>query len=293
MWISVVIASIRRRDVLHETVLSLARQSRQADEILLSVVNPERDVKEETLSISGVRLLVGAQGLTFQRNTGVAHVHPDCDLIGFLDDDTELHCDYLRNACEFMARHPEVVAISDGGMIANGASTGELSRIEALRLVESSGGDSSGKFWFRSGLYGCDMIVRRSVAEKTPFDTRLPYEALYEDTDFGVRCARLGRLAGVAGCRLVHLASQVSRPSAKRHGYAHVMNGFYLWRKGSLSGPSFFRNTAKGLIADFAGFIVPRHCKTRAERRGQLWGSILGFRDIVIHGAQPGRIDLI
>ena len=50
MWISVVIASLSRRDILHETVLSLARQSRPADEILLSVVDPEQDLKAETLS---------------------------------------------------------------------------------------------------------------------------------------------------------------------------------------------------------------------------------------------------
>ena len=134
MWISVVIASTNRRDILHETVLSLARQSRQADEILLSVVDPEQDLKAETLRMQGVRFVTGLLGLTFQRNTGVASVHRDCDLINFLDDDVELHPNYLRNGCEFMVQHPEVVGISDGGMIANGASTGELSRSEAIRL---------------------------------------------------------------------------------------------------------------------------------------------------------------
>jgi hypothetical protein len=37
------------------------------------------------------------KGLTFQRNTGVANVHPSCELICFLEDDVKLHRNYLRN----------------------------------------------------------------------------------------------------------------------------------------------------------------------------------------------------
>jgi GT2 family glycosyltransferase len=293
MWISVVIASLNRREVLHETVLSVARQSRPADEILLSVVDPERDLKAETLKVQGVRIVTGPLGSSFQRNTGIASVHQGCDLISFLDDDVELHPSYLRNGCEFMEQHPEIVAISDGGMIANGTPTGELSRSEAIRLVESSGEDSSGKFRLRSGLYGCDMIVRRSVADQIRFDTRLKYYALYEDLDFGYRCSRLGLLAGFTGCQIVHLATRTSKFSDRRNGYAHVMNGFYLWRKGSQSALSFLRTTSKGFIANVCGMIVIRRGMSRAQRRGRLWGNIRGFRDIIIHGAQPELIEHI
>jgi GT2 family glycosyltransferase len=284
---------MKRRDILHETVMSLTRQSRPADEILLSVVDSEQDLKAETLSVQGVRIVVGPQGLTFQRNTGVASVHPGCDLISFLDDDVELHPNYLRNGCEFMARHPEIVAISAGGMIANGTPSGELSRSEAIRLVENSPEDASGRYRLRSGLYGCDMMVRRGVAEKTPFDTRLRYFALYEDLDFGARCARLGLLAGYTGCQIVHLATQTSKCSSRRYGYAHAMNGFYLWRKGSQSALSFLRTTTKALIANVCGLIVVRRGVSRAQRWGRLRGSILGFRDIAFNGAQPERIEYI
>jgi hypothetical protein len=71
------------------------------------------------------------------------------------------------------------------------------------------------------------------------------------------------------------------------------MNAFYLWRKGSLSALGFLNTTTRGLIADVFGFVFPRHGKSRAERGGRLWGSVLGFRDIVIHGAQPERIEHI
>ena len=293
MRISVVIASLSRRDILHETVLSVARQSRPADEILLSVVDPEQDLKAETLKVPGVRIVIGPLGSSFQRNTGIASVHPDCDLISFLDDDVELHPNYLRNGCGFMEHHPEIVAISDGGMIANGTPNGELSRSEAIRLVESSREDSSGRYQLRSGLYGCDMIVRRSAAEQTLFDTRMLYYALYEDLDFGARCARLGLLAGFTGCQIVHLATRTSKFPARRYGYAHVMNGFYLWRKGSQSALSFLRATMKGFVANACGMIVIRRGISRAQRRERLWGNILGLRDIMIHGAKPEQIEHI
>lgn len=293
MWISVVIASLNRREILHETLLSIARQSRPADEIIISVVDPERDLKAETPRVQGVRIVIGPLGSSFQRNTGIASVHPGCDLISFLDDDVELHPNYLRNGCEFMGQHPEIVAISDGGMIANGAPTGELSRTEAIRLVGNSREDISGNYRLRNGLYGCDMIVRRSVAEQIRFDTRLKYYALYEDLDFGYRCSRLGLLAGFTGCQIVHLATRTSKFSDRRNGYAHVMNGFYLWRKGSQSALSFLRTTTKGVIANVCGMIVIRRVISRTQRRERLWGNILGFRDIIIHGAQPERIEFI
>jgi GT2 family glycosyltransferase len=214
-------------------------------------------------------------------------------LISFLDDDVELHRNYLRNGCEFMGQHPEIVAVSDGGMIANGTPTGELSRSEAIWLVESSREDSSGRYRLRSGLYGCDMIISRSVAEQIRFDTRLRYYALYEDLDFGSRCSRLGLLAGFTGCQIVHLATRASKFSDRRNGYAHVMNGFYLWRKGSQSALSFLRTTSKGFIANVCGVIVIRRGISRAQRSGRLWGNILGFRDIIIHGAQPELIEHI
>jgi glycosyltransferase involved in cell wall biosynthesis len=243
--------------------------------------------------MQGVRVVAGPLGSSFQRNTGINSVHPDCELICFLDDDVELHPSYLRNGCAFMEQHPEIVAISDGGMIANGTPTGELCRSEAIRLVESCHEDSSGRYRLRSGLYGCDMIVRRSAAAQTLFDTRMLYYALYEDHDFGARCARMGLLAGFTGCQIVHLATRTSKFSDRRNGYAHVMNGFYIWRKGSQNALDFLSTTTKGLLANICGMIVIRRGISRAQRRGRLWGNILGFLDIMIHGAQPELIEHI
>jgi hypothetical protein len=119
------------------------------------------------------------------------------------------------------------------------------------------------------------------------------YYALYEDHDFGARCARMGLLAGFTGCQIVHLATRTSKFSDRRNGYAHVMNGFYIWRKGSQNALDFLSTTTKGLLANICGMIVIRRGISRAQRRGRLWGNILGFLDIMIHGAQPELIEHI
>lgn len=291
MWISVIIPSLDRPSVLHETVLSLARQSRQADEILLSVVDSEQDVAQETLSVPGVRLVVGTKGSTFQRNTALDCVHTRCNLITFFDDDVELHPLYLRSCCQFMSQHPEVVGMS-GSMIADGSVTGELSRSDAIRLVQRSGEPHQG-FRRRSGLSGGYMTVRSSIAQQVRFDTRLRLYGLYEDFDFGARCARFGALVKVEHCRIVHLSVRTSKISAKRLGYAQVMNAHYLWRKGSQDLQNSVRTATKSIIGNVVGTVVTRRGISRPERVERLWGNLLGFRDVAIHGAQPERIERI
>ncbi len=291
MWISVVIPSLGRRNVLHETVLSLDRQSRKADEILLSVVDPEQDVLPETLEIEGVRLVSGRKGLTCQRNTAINSVHPECELICFFDDDVELQPNYLGNCCQFMSEHPEVVGMS-GEFIANGAATGEISRREALRMVQSCA-EPVGEVRSRVGLYGCNMSVRRSIAQTLQFDERLRNYSLYEDLDFGLRCAERGPVVTALRCQLVHLHTQVSRVSTKPFGYACIMNPFYLWRKGTLSIWRFVYMTIISLVANAVGIIVVRHGIMRKMRCEMLIGSMLGFRDICIYGAVPERMESI
>ena len=291
MWISVIIPSVDRREVLHETVLSLARQLRQADEILLSVNDPERDVAPETLSLPGVRLVTGPRGLTCQRNTALDRVHPKCNLITFFDDDVELDPLYLRICCQFMSQHPGVVGMS-GCMRADGSVTGEVSRGEAKLVIEKSP-EAEDSFEPRCGLPGGDMTIRKSIAQQIRFDTRLAFYGLYEDFDFGARCARLGRLVRVQRCQLVHLATRTSRVSGKRFGYAQVMNSHYLWRKGSMNVQCHLHTVAISLIGNLVGMLVFRGGVSRPQRIERFRGNMLGFRDVIVYGAQPERIENI
>jgi glycosyltransferase involved in cell wall biosynthesis len=286
MWMTVIIPSLGRRDVLHDTVLSLDRQSRKADEILISIVNPKQDVLPETLKIGGVRMVIGPKGSVCQRNTALDVVHADCDLIAFLDDDIELDRNYLRNCCQFMSQHHEIAGIS-GDVLADGG----IDRNEAIRIVGAPY-EPCGEFVYRVGFY-CSITVRRIVAQKCRFDTRLLNYGLYEDFDFGVRCARFGLLATVMSCRIVHLAVQIARESSKRLGYVQVMNSYYLWRKGSFSLWRFLANVSKSVIGNIVGIVVVKRGMSRKSRCLRLQGNVIGFWDIAVFGAKPERVEKI
>jgi GT2 family glycosyltransferase len=179
-----------------------------------------------------------------------------------------------------------------GGFLANGASTGEISRSEAARMVQlcsEPGGDVQQRAHLPGGL----MTVRRKVAQKVRFDERLRLYGLYEDYDFSVRCVKFGLLMNVPSCQMVHLATQTSRVSAKRFGYSCVMNGFYLCRKGSQTMWDFLRTTIKTIFANVLGIVVVRHGTNRAERCERLYGIALGFRDVLLHGAEPELVEYI
>lgn len=289
-----IIASLGRAGILHGTVLSLLNQSRNPDEILLSVVNADRDVNAETLRLPHVRVLAGKPGLTVQRNTALDNLRPDCDLLTFFDDDVELHRDYIRNCCDFMSEHPEVVGMC-GRVLADGILTGEISRNRATRLLKDTSEPAEARPGYRrkTSLPGNFMTYRRSVIDSMRFDERLKLYALYEDYDFSARCARLGPLAQIDQCKLVHLGTRLSRISDTRFGYAQVVNPLYFWRKGSQGWIGAMLACLRPLISNSAGLIIPSRGMNTWRRSRRLLGNALGVRDFLFHGPQPERIELI
>ncbi|HUB82603.1 MAG TPA: glycosyltransferase [Bryobacteraceae bacterium] len=283
--LTAIIPSTNRASVLHETVASLARQACPPDEILLSVVDPGRDVLTATLSISGVRVIAGPKGSTCQRNTAIDNLRADCTLVSFFDDDIELQPDYLFHCRSYLSLHPEVVGVS-GNPLADGTLTGEIAREEAMRLLRTPAGDHAPP---RScfALSGFDMTVRKTVAEQVRFDERLSLYALYEDFDFSVRCKQFGCLMIVPQCLLVHLRTGASRISAVRLGYAQLVNPLYLWQKGSQAWYPSLRICARSLTGNVLGCLIARRGIPRAERRRRLWGNALGLRDVLRRGPRP------
>lgn len=289
--LTIVIPSTDRASVLHETILGLWKQIRKPDEILISVVDADRDVPASTRAIPGVRVLVGPRGSTRQRNTAIANLRDDCTLVGFLDDDVELHPEYLFHCWSFMCEHPEAVGMS-GHPVADGTLTGEIARDEARLMLASLTASSPG-YRPQYAMSGFDMIVRRSVVDRTRLDERMSLYALYEDFDFSVRCKRFGLLMSVDRCLLVHLRTGASRMSAVRLGYAQLMNPLYLWWKGSQAWYPILRICARSLTGNALGCFITRRGITRSERRKRLWGNALGLRDVLVCGAQPESIQRI
>lgn len=226
MFISVVIVSKGRPDILAGTLASLDQQTRPPDELLL-VVTGEADLPAGVRQRPECRVLLSAPGIPRQRNCALDHLSAASGAVVFLDDDVELAQDYLRRAENFLVTHPEVAGFS-AVPILDRAEGGLLPRERARDLLRG---------WStppppvrpRLGLYGCNMVVRTAPARATRFDERLALYAYLEDLDFGSRLARWGQTVDYSGGRLIHLSTPSGRMSETRLGFAQIMNPAYLW----------------------------------------------------------------
>ena len=55
----------------------------------------------------------------------------------------------------------------------------------------------------------------------------------------------------------------------------------------------FLRTTIKTIFANVLGIVVVRHGTSRTERCERLYGVALGFRDVLLHGAEPELVECI
>jgi len=94
MKIATIICTLNRPLILHDTVLSILRQSCVPVQIVIASPDPKH-VLTETLSLPGVEFVVAPLGASKQRNAGLDRIDPEMDLIVFLDDDIELSQSYF------------------------------------------------------------------------------------------------------------------------------------------------------------------------------------------------------
>lgn len=280
----VVIASAGRPEVLGETVDSLFRQTVPADLVVLSVPSPD-DVPERLLDRAGVRVVVSERGSSVQRNNGLLAVGAVPELVTYIDDDAMLADDYFAKLRHYMDRAPDVVALT-GLVLADGAVLRrELSRQEAGEILAAA---TVREETSRDGaVYGCNMTARGRVALAEPFDERLRLYAWQEDTDFGARCRRHGRVVHYYGCVAVHLAVSSGRVDGRVLGFAQVVNPYYMWRKGT--------KTRDVLLKDWVRYTGSNALKildrSRPDRAGRLRGNMLGFWEVVRHGGRPEAVE--
>jgi GT2 family glycosyltransferase len=154
--VAVIISSVNRPQTLHETLLSLLRQRRLPGQIILSVTG-EGDVLPETRALPGVSVIHCGLGLTRQRNGAIDALAPAIELVSFIDDDVELHDDYLERVVNVFREQPEVVLV-DGRVLADGrdiprASAREI--VTAPRAAESRPVRAIGP----ELVYGCNMTA--------------------------------------------------------------------------------------------------------------------------------------
>lgn len=282
----VVLPTKGRAELLHATVSHLERQTVPVDGVLVSVMDPA-DVLPCTRALPSVTVCLSEPGSATQRNTAIRAVPADVDHLVFIDDDTLLHPTFVAEAVSALERHPDVVALT-GALVLDGAAIGRPITVEeAERVLHSLVVPSEAPLLPREGILGGVSAVRADVCRRVLFDERLQAYALHEDLDFGVRCAREGRVVTHPGAVAVHLGIGSGRTRGLALGVAQIINPWYLFRKGSLNALRLTQLWSHYLVANCLRHLVPR---PRSDRVGRLRGNLAALA--IVLGGQ-GRPEVV
>lgn len=207
------------------------------------------------------------RGLTKQRNYGIERVGNDMETVCFLDDDTVLENDYFEKLLKTYQDYPEALGV--GGYIINETKcefVGNMyqpkideyffdgwKRKDSSRFIlrKKLGLDSncspglfpnfahersvsflppSGKTYQVEMLMGGVSSFRKKVFETIQFSTYFEGYGLYEDADFTIRVAKIGKLYLNTSAQLNHYHDASGRPNQYKYGKMVVRNGWYVWR---------------------------------------------------------------
>lgn len=207
------------------------------------------------------------RGLTRQRNYGIERVGNDMDVVCFLDDDTVLEQDYFEQLLNAYKIYPDALGV--GGYISNESECEFVGpnyqpkideyfydgwkRKDSSRFVlrKRLGLDSdcppgyssmyshgrsvgflppSGKTYEVEMLMGGVSSFRKKVFRTLQFSTYFEGYGLYEDADFTLRVAKIGKLYVNTAAQLQHYHAAFGRPNQYQYGKMVVRNGWYVWR---------------------------------------------------------------
>jgi GT2 family glycosyltransferase len=295
MKTAVIVSSVNRPQVLHETVLAIRRQTVSPLAIILSLCDA-RSLLPETSHLPGVTIVQGNPGLTRQRNAGLSAVPSAAEYVLFLDDDTELAPNYLESMERLFDNRSDLAAAS-GVFAMDGLRIGRpLTREEAMEAIVRQ--PLEHRTQPTDGLTGCNIFVRRPVVETVRFDERLPFCGWLEDFDFSVRCRPHGMVIWNFETCVAHLAVQrASRERGFLVGYAQIANSYYLWQKGII--PSFGKLLGTYWLAtfrlNFEGLLrCVRHRNSPwnlvFDHPGRMAGNTRALLDGALHRLRPERL---
>jgi GT2 family glycosyltransferase len=207
------------------------------------------------------------RGLTKQRNFGVSKVNSSSEIICFLDDDIVLERDYFEQLLQTYQVYPDALGV--GGYISNetrwsfvGDNYNALfsefyfdgwKRQDGSRFILRkklgldsdyppgysslySHGRSVGFLPPSDKVYEVEMLMggvssfRKKVLDIIRFSTYFEGYGLYEDADFTLRVAKMGKLYLNTKAKLNHYHEASGRPNQYQYGKMVVRNGWYVWR---------------------------------------------------------------
>jgi GT2 family glycosyltransferase len=207
------------------------------------------------------------RGLTKQRNYGIERVGNEMEVVCFLDDDTVLEKDYFEQLLNTYQVFPETLGV--GGYINDETQWDYVGdnhntiisefyfdgwkRQDGSRFIlrKKLGLDSdcppgysslyshgrsvgflppSGKIYEVEMLMGGVSSFRKKVFDTIQFSTFFEGYGLYEDADFTLRVAKIGKLFINTAAKLNHYHDASGRPNQYQYGKMVVRNGWYVWR---------------------------------------------------------------
>lgn len=288
--IAVIICTVNRPAVLHDTVVSATSQTVAPLEVIISCPD-NTHINAATLTLPGVRLVNSPIGSSIQRNRGAEAIASSPHLVCFLDDDIELHPCYFENMAVLFKNYPETV-LASGRLLADGAKTGQIERDSARQLLAA--GQPVSKYidcpTAIETAYGCNMVVRADVLKNVTFDETLSLYAWLEDADFSDSCRTYGAIVSWPTATAVHLGVRSGRVSGRRFGFSQIVNPYYLAKKRS-DRPRVVqvirRYWLPALVANTIGLIM---CDSSTDRAGRLYGNILGLKHVCTGTCDPSAV---
>ncbi|MGU3287804.1 glycosyltransferase [Methylobacterium mesophilicum] len=287
--VGVIIATLGRPEVTTETLKRIVfGQSLRPSFVIVSCVNIED--AGEVANWPEVRVVTGPPGLTAQRNTALALLPEDIDVVVFFDDDFVPASNWLSVVAEIFSDQKDVVCLT-GEVVVDGIKGPGLNFEQADRALTESMIKQVPKIIEPFSPYGCNMAFRRSEIKSLRFDERLVLYGWLEDRDFGSSLrAQGGRLIKYTGARGVHLGVKSGRIAGMRLGYSQVINPIYMMRKGTMAPilvlDHMFRNIASNIIKSLAP-------ERFVDRRGRLRGNLMGLLHVLQGKIEPEAVKKI
>lgn len=270
MNFSLIVCTYMRPQPLLRLLQSVAVQTLYPNTILIidgsTDSKTEAVLKENTFdALSYYKVDAANRGLTKQRNYGINLVNDNTEIICFLDDDTILTPNYFEALINTYKTKPNALAV--GGYITNEidwqTQTTENNknyfyydgwqRIEPLRfkirrifgvlpdappgfMPTFSHGRSvsflppSGKIYPVEQIMGGVASYKKEIFNNLSFSNYFIGYGLYEDADFSLRLAKLGKLYINTAAQLTHYHDASGRPNKYSYGKMVLRNGWYVWR---------------------------------------------------------------
>jgi GT2 family glycosyltransferase len=229
----------------------------------------EEVVKSDGLNIRYHHVSGENRGLTKQRNIGISLVQHNSEVICFLDDDVVLEKDYFRQIIELFNSDTQVIGVGGyitnevfWHLSGNNQKKkkgfgyfeidGWFRKMPMRHRLRSFLGLSpnvnpgtmpafghgysisflppSGKVYETEMIMGGVSAFRKSLFSQINFSEYFKGYGLYEDADFSLRAAKLGKLVVNTAARLSHNHAPQGRPNHFKYGLMVVRNGYYVWQ---------------------------------------------------------------